>query len=135
MNAASSIVNFLLDDDVLKVEDFNDIAGLEDVLAATGGSRTSIRDCTNVIGLRFIEKPETMTMLEVFIQAGFVESRSRFKKNPTQMRVNGRKVQPNDVWNFGIVAVLCFGKNRNEASVIWFRKCTENEDGSVRKLD
>jgi hypothetical protein len=121
------------DEQPLKLEDFNDIASLEDVMSCIGLDRNNVLHCVQTIGLKFIDLPERQTVLDIFDAAGFVKSKSQFKKNPTQLRVNGKKVAPDAPWTFGVTAVLCFGKNRNEASVIWFRKCFENEDGTVRK--
>lgn len=115
-------------------DDFNDISSLEDVMSCIGLDRANVAHCVQTIGLKFIDLPEKQTVLDVFDSAGFIASKGQFKKNPTQLRVNGKKVSPNDTWTFGITAVLCFGKHKNEASVIWFRKCTENEDGTVRKI-
>ncbi len=120
-------------DEVLRPEDFNDIASLEEVMSIIGKDRNNVVDCVNTVGLKFIELPEKQTILDVFDSAGFIKSKNQFRKNPTQLRVNGKKVNPDDMWTFGITAVLCFGKHRNEACVIWFRKCIENEDGTVQR--
>ena len=121
-------------EDILKIEDFNDITSLEEVMKIIGLNRDNVEHCVRTIGLKFIDLPDSDTILDVFDSAGFIKSKTQFRKSPTQLRVNGKKVNPNDKWTFGITAVLCFGKHRNEASVIWFRKCVEDEDGTVRRF-
>lgn len=121
-------------DEPLSPEDFNEIASLEVVMEIIGLDRNNVAHCVQAIGLKFIDLPEKQTILDVFDSAGFLRSKTQFRKTPTQLRVNGKKVNPDAPWTFGITAVLCFGKNRNEASVIWFSKCVENDDGTVRKI-
>lgn len=55
------------------------------------------------------EKAHKGTYLDILVEVNMVESRSRFRKNPQQVTVNGQKIEPSST-PIGNVFVLTIGK-------------------------
>lgn len=78
------------------LKEFEHIPGLADVCEMLGVDSNNVNELSLLIGVRTVKRDSILDML---VSSGMIESKTRFRKNPQTIHIDGVKVMGDSIVN------------------------------------